>query len=201
MGVHGTIYLIQTYLPLLNLKHFTRAKMMVMSTVHGPLPLLTRKELWQSQSMLEIHHSYDGYWTLLTKPTHRWGTQQIVDDKMNNSIKEFAQDPLVVLQLHGVRWLSRAHLMKQTGYATTVREGFTSWPRLHTLWHWVVISPHSAPMRERGFSEQTWSKSHLRASLELVTIDVLMHNSLTHIPTREIDCDNIILLWINTSEY
>ena len=34
---------------------------------------------------------------------------------MNNLMKEFAQDHLVVLQVHGVRWLSMGEVMKQTG--------------------------------------------------------------------------------------
>ena len=34
---------------------------------------------------------------------------------MNNLMEDFDKDPLVVLQIHGMKWLSKAHVMKQMG--------------------------------------------------------------------------------------
>ena len=59
--------------------------------------------------------------------TYAWvGWSSTCGQKMNNLMDDFAQDPLVVPQIHEVRWLSRGQVMKRMGLCMT-HEYFTSW--------------------------------------------------------------------------
>lgn len=81
----------------------------------GPLPLFTCKEALIAQYdvgdalKLLVLHSF-------SHNAYAWvGSSSNCKQKMNNLMKTFPQDPLVMLQIHGVRWLPHGQVMKQMG--------------------------------------------------------------------------------------